>query len=177
MKEDLVKIIPKPKPKMAYNLVFILWISIILLIALLVLVFFFQQRIVSLEHRKENIEQEIKSYEAQTELEKKLQATSNKIIAFFDLLKEHKRPTQFNNFLENSCHKQVSFFSLRINTKTNNAVLLGETENLRSLGEQILIFKQSEFVKGLKVFNMALNRQGKVNFNLAITFSNDLMKK
>lgn len=177
MKEDLVKIIPKPKPKMAHNLVFMLWLSIVLLIALLILVFFFQQRIVSLEHRKESIEQEIKSYEEQTELEKKLQATSDKIIAFFNLLKEHKIPTQFNDFLESSCHYKVSFFSLRINTNTNNAVLLGETENLRSLGEQILIFKQNEFVKGLKVFNMVLNREGKVDFNLALTFSNDLMKK
>lgn len=177
MKEEEVKIIPKPKPKISVFVNLLFWFSLILLIVLGGLYFLLQNQISSLAEEKEKIEEDMTLSPSQEELKKEMQLVSNKISDFSEIFEGHKITSNFFKFLKIYCHPKVQFMSLRIDSKQTNADLQGETENFRTLGEQILILKQVDFIKGLQVSNISLTQTGKVSFSLTFTFSEELIKK
>lgn len=177
MEEEKVKIIPRPKPKISVFINFLFWFSLILLIVLGGLYFLLHNQVSSLAIEKEEIEEDITLSPGQEELKKEMQLMSNKISDFSEIFEEHKITSNFFKFLKTYCHPKVQFMSLRIDNKQTKADLQGETENFRTLGEQILILKQVEFIKGLQVSNISLTQAGKVSFSLTFTFSEELIKK
>jgi hypothetical protein len=178
-KETLVKIIPKPKPEIPSSLKFLFWFSLVLLIALGGVFFYFQKQISALNEKKNTLENQMTTVGTPTQkaLEKEIFNTAEKIKDFSKISKEHKIVSKFFEFLESYCHPKVQFTSLNLDTKNYIANLTGNTENFQTLGEQILIFKGNENVKGLKISNVSLGEDGKVKFNLTFNFSPTLIEK
>jgi Tfp pilus assembly protein PilN len=176
--KDLVKIIPKPKPKTPFFVNLIFWLSIILLIGSIALLLSFESKVSKLENQKEALEKELGS--AQTEvktLEKELREVALKIEDFSKILKEHKHLSEFFNLLKKSTHRKVQFTGLELDTRTLSADLTGKTENFQTLGEQLLILNNREEIKNLEVSNITLSREGTVEFELSFNFSDKLIKK
>ena len=94
-----------------------------------------------------------------------------KIKDFSEILKKHKITSNFFAFIDKASYEKVKFLELNLNTETKNVSLKGETENFDTLGKQIFNLKKSDFVKGLDLSNISLNKEGKVNFT--INFSLD----
>jgi hypothetical protein len=44
------------------------------------------------------------------------------------------------------------------------------------LGEQILYLKESEFIKGLDLSNLALGKEGDVKFNISLSLDPEIFK-
>jgi len=97
--------------------------------------------------------------------------TQKKIKDFSEILEKHKITSNFFTFIDRVSYKKVKFLELSLNTETKNVSLRGETENFDTLGKQILNLKKSDFVKGLEISNISLNKEGKVNFT--VNFSLD----
>jgi len=113
---------------------------------------------------------EIKN-EKDNNMEKYVFDTKKKINDFSEILKKHKITSSFFAFIDEASNKEVKFLELSLNTETENVSLKGETENFDTLGKQILNLKKSDFVKGLDISNISLNKEGKVNFS--VNFSLD----
>ncbi|TFB07953.1 hypothetical protein E3V08_05930 [Candidatus Atribacteria bacterium MT.SAG.1] len=94
-----------------------------------------------------------------------------KIKDFSEILEKHKITSNFFTFIDKISYEKVKFLELSLNTKTKNVSLRGETENFDTLGKQILSLKKSDFVKGLNISNISLNKEGQVSFT--VNFSLD----
>jgi len=97
--------------------------------------------------------------------------TQKRIKDFSEIFKEHKITSNFFTFVDKASYEKVKFLELNLNAETKNASLKGETENFDTLGKQIFNLKKSDFVQGLDISNISLNKEGKVNFT--VNFSLD----
>ncbi len=174
--DDLIKIIPKAKPKISKPLNFLFWFSLLLLVALGALSFFLQNQNLDLETKLEGINKEIALSQIKTDLEKELISSSQKIKDFSKILNLHKTPSKFFEFLKTNCHQKVELTALQLDNANCQAFLSGEAETFEALGEQILILKNNENVESLQVTNVFLNRESKVEFNLNFSFIKDLIE-
>jgi len=109
--------------------------------------------------------------EKNNDTERYVFSAQKKIKDFSEILEKHKITSNFFAFINEVSYREVKFLELELNTETKNVLLEGETENFDTLGKQILNLKKSDFVKGLDISNISLNKEGKVNFN--VNFSLD----
>jgi len=176
-KESLIKIIPKPKPETPFYLNLLLWLSLALLIFLVGSFFFLKTKVSDLEQRKVEIEKEFDYSQEKKELEREVRKSSMLIKDFSNIFQKHITPSKFFEFLESVSHPKVQLVSLQLDNKLFHVSLSGRTENFRTLGEQILALRQNKSINDLKVYNLFLDREGKVNFGLSFNFSEDLIKR
>ena len=95
---------------------------------------------------------------------------------FSEIFKKHKITSNFLAFIEEASYEKVKFSELSLNTETNNVSLKGETENFDTLGKQILNLKKSEFIKGLNISNISLNKEVKVSFSLIFSLDSKIFQ-
>jgi hypothetical protein len=122
------------------------------------------------------LEKELAYSKEEKDLEATLLNTADKMKDFSKVLSEHKYTSKFFEFLKKYSHPKVQFFSLELNNKNRRVDLSGKAESFHSLGEQILIFRRNKDIQKLRVHNIYLDRDGKVNFSLTFSFSKDLIK-
>lgn len=177
-KESLVKIIPRPREKPSRLVNFLFLFSLILILSLLVSYWFLGTQTSSLQSKKQDVRRKIEEIIGERRrLKEDISEFQDKIGDFRELFQNHKFTSIFFDFLESSCHPKVQFTSLGLDTENSVANLTGKTENFKTLGEQLLVFKGDKNIKGLKASNISLDRDGKVKFNLTFTFSSSLLKK
>lgn len=177
IKEKLIEIIPKAKKEISPIVNYLFWSAVALIIILIGLFFFLQNQIFALEKKGGELEKKLTTHGEQEKLDKEIKITADKIDIFSKLLSEHKITSNFFEFLKTYCHPKVQFFSLDIDAKIFKASINGKTDDFQTLGEQILIFKESGFVNDLQVSNISLDRKGKVGFELSFMFSEKIIKK
>jgi len=177
MKKDLVKIIPKSKPKTSgpVRISFLILILIALIVA--GLFFYLEIKSNSLVEKNEQLKEKIDNLKKKTELEEELLTTSYKIKDFSKLVEEHKEISVFFDFLKNSCHPKLEIKSLKMDLPTRSVVLSGETSSFETAGEQILILKKSGEIENIEASDLTLSRKGRVNIGLRFNFSNNLINK
>lgn len=172
------ELIPKEKLKTPSLVNFLFYSSLALLIILGGVYLGMRIKVSSLksqiEETKVNVVR-IKT-EGDKETERQVLGYQKKIKDFSELFNEHKIVSSFLEFLRNSTHLKVSFSELSLNTKTANVLLGGETEDFKTLGEQILYLKGSEFIKGLDLSNLSLGKEGEVQFNIRLFLDPKIFK-
>jgi len=177
-KESLVKIIPRPKEKPSRLVNFLFSFSLILILGLLGGYLFLGIQTSSLQDKKQELQREIeKIISEREELKEDILRSQDKIEDFKEVFQNHKFASRFFDFLESSCHAKVQFTSLNLGAESSVANLTGKTENFKTLGEQLLVFKGDKNIKGLEVSNISLDQDGKVRFNLTFNFASSLLKK
>lgn len=178
-KTSLVKIIPKPKPKVPGWVSSLLWVALVLLVFIMILFFSFQGEVSSLEERKEDIRGQISEAEAQAREvgEQEIIILAEKIKHFFRLLGEHKFTSQFFEFLRVVCHPRVQFSSLDLYIEDYRIALSGKTESFQTLGEQLLSLQTNENIQELKVSNISLDQEGRVLFRLNLFLTETVLKR
>jgi len=178
-RESLVKIIPRPKEKFPLLLTFLLWFSLICLMALGVGFFFLQDKISSLKSEKENLEKEKVDVDGNIQelLNGEIFSSTKKIKDFSILFEEHKMTSKIFGFIESFCHPRVQFISLTLDSKVPQLNLTGKTDSFEILGEQLIILEENKDIKGLNLSNISLERDGRVKFNLTFSFSPSIIKR
>jgi len=172
-KETYVKIIPRPKPKVPVWLNLLLWLSVIILVGVIFSLFYLQNQISSLKEKEKSLEVQIAQFgtKEQKDLEAEIESISSKIKDFADLLRGHKITSEFFELLKSSCHPKVQFTSLDLDAENNRINLTGRAEDFQVLGEQVLIFGESKDIEDIKVSNISLSKEGKVEFKLSFALS------
>ena len=172
------ELIPKEKLKTPSLINFLFYLSLILVIILGVCYFGVKIKNSSIKSQIEEVKLNVSKIkiEGDKETERQVLGYQKKINDFSGLFNKHKIVSSFLGILRNSTHLKVSFSTLVLNTETAQVILGGETENFKTLGEQILYFEGSEFIKGLVLSNLALGKEGDVKFNINFSLDPEIFK-
>jgi len=104
-------------------------------------------------------------------LEKNILTVQRKIEDFAKLSQSHLTPSSLFQKLEENCHPKVSFNQFSLDSKSGKLVLVGKTQNFEALGQQILILKETDFVKDLILEKASISKEGQVEFSLSLTIN------
>ena len=178
--KSLVRIIPKPKPKIPGWLNFLFWLSLVLGFCVIGSFFYFRHQIFTLKEKENSLGRQVSELEKKIEEDLKKEGVaeiSEKIKYFSELLKEQKTPSKVFEFLRSVTHPRVQIVSLNFNVKDYKMTLGAVTDNFQTLGEQLLVLRKNQYVQNLEVSNISLNKEGKVEFGLNFTLKEEIYKK
>jgi len=172
------ELIPKEKIKVPPLISFLFRLSLVLLIILGLCYFGLKMSISSLKSQIEETKVKIDKIKAEEDRETERQVLNyeRKIEDFSKLFSKHKITSYFFDLLRESTHPKVRFSELTLDTETASLFLMGETENFKTLGEQVLCFQRNKFVKGLDLSNLSLRKEGGVNFNIDLSLNPKIFK-
>jgi len=178
--KPLVKIIPRPKPKIPGWLNFLFWLSLLLGFCVIGSYFYLRYQISALEKKENSLETQISELERKIDEDLKKEGVaeiSEKIKYFSKLLKEQKTPSKVFEFLKSVTHPRVQITSLNLDVKNYKMSLEAVTDNFQTLAEQILVLRENQNVQNLEVLNISLTKEGKVEFALNFTLKEEIFKK
>ena len=168
-----IEIIPKKAVKLYPWQNYLFYICIFLLLCSIVGYFSLNYLIKKSEQKLQETEEAIVKAKGpeRMALEEELKRLREKIDDFTPLLLSHQKSSNFFNFLEKNTHPQVLFTELKLNAKGNQVELSGQTDNFQILGQQLLIFQKSEFIRDLKLATVEIGKEGKIEFtfNFSLT--------
>jgi len=172
------ELIPKEKLKTPSLINFLFYLSLILVMILGTCYFGVRIKNSSIKSQIEEVKLNVSKIkiEGDKETERQVLGYQKKINDFSGLFNEHKIVSSFLDLLRKSTHLKVSLSTLVLNTETAQVILGGQTENFKTLGEQILYLKGSEFIKGLVLSNLALGEEGDVKFNISLSLDPEIFK-
>lgn len=107
-------------------------------------------------------------------LENGLKELRDKIDDFAPLLLSHKRTSNFFTTLQKNTLPKVFFTDLRLDTKNNLVELFGQTEDFQTLGQQLLIFQQSQTFQNPKLSKVEIGKEGKIEFTFNFSLNPQL---
>ncbi|MEK7629101.1 MAG: hypothetical protein AAB394_01080 [Patescibacteria group bacterium] len=110
-------------------------------------------------------------------LENRLKNLNSVLEIFKGVLDEHRYWTQFFEVLEVKTLNSVTFTSLEAGDSDNVINLSGKASSYGVLAGQVKIFEDTPNIISVSSSNIGLSTEGKVNFNLKIIFSKDLIIK
>lgn len=176
-----IDIIPKPgaiaKREVSYSQV----LSYVLIILLLFAFLGYFSLNVMVKKSQQKLE-EVKSAVSKTEtkevqeLEDKIIRAKEKIGLFSKLLDSRKKSSNFFNFLKENCHSKASFSELKLDLERGEVVISGQAESFRVLGEQMLIFKNSELIQSVNLSTVSIEREGGIGFELNLSLDPRIFK-
>lgn len=166
----MIGIIPKPVKKAPE------WQNIGIYVALGVLVafvlgyaaiFFFEGKASkSLGNLEERISQVGTKDERNTEVQVLL--AGRRIDDFSNLLRQHEKTSNVLKLIEENCHPRVWFTVMDLLTKDNILNISGQTPTFETLGQQILLFQKSSFVKEVNLVSVGVGKRGATEFTLSL---------
>ena len=110
-------------------------------------------------------------------MEKRVFGYKYKIEILNKLLDERLLALNFFDFLEKSTLPEIWLQEITIDLQKLKAVISGEGENFQTVGQQITTFKNSQNISGLKFNKISISNNGKVDFEITITFNKLFFKK
>ena len=172
------ELIPKEKLKTPSFINFLFYSSLVLVIILGACYLGIRIKISSIKSQIEETKIDVAKIEIEgdKETERQVLDYQEKINDFSKLFNKHKIASSFLGFLRGSTHPKVSFSTLDLNVETAQVILGGETENFKTLGEQILYLKENRFIKGLDLSKLALGKEGDVNFDINLSLDPEIFK-
>jgi len=172
-----MEIIPKPKGKIPPLEKIFLYFSIFVFLCT-VFSFFYLKHLEN-SKRKEISQLEEKISQLKTpqiqNAEKEILKYQKKISYFSELIKDYLFYSKIFPYLEERIHKKIYFSEIDFDFENSKILLLGESPDFYTLGEQMEIFKNTpSFQPQLKEFK--LGKEGKVDFKIEIVFQKDILK-
>lgn len=173
--EIVPKEVIKPVPWQNILLYFFIFLLLVSIAGYFALDYYFVEKA-----QQELQELEIKISEAKTPqqiaLEEEILDYREKIEDFSSLFLNHKKNSNFFNSFEKVTHPKIFFSELNLNTKLNQVKLSGRAESFRVLGEQLLIFRNTEFIENLSLSDVAIGKEGEIQFTFNLVFNPNLFK-
>ncbi len=166
-------IIYQLKTKKFWWLDTILYFTLTILIATVIIYFIFYIKIPFQEEKLQDLEKDLATtgLPQQKELERKVFEYQKKINDFSTLLGAHKISSNVFKFIEQSTFPNVWFSSFSLTLKESQVKLAGETEDTLVLARQISFLKEKEFIRDVKLSNFSLGEEGRVGFNLVLSLN------
>lgn len=109
-------------------------------------------------------------------LEKEILASEDKINKFSYVIERHLAPSKIFELIQKTTHPQVWFSEFDFNSREGELKLSGETQNFITLEQQILILKEEEKITQVNLGNFSVTEEGKINFDLSLSFNPDIFK-
>lgn len=174
----MVSIIPKPVKRIPKWQNIALFSSSALLI-LVVLAYVFLMRS---ETQTSNALSELEDKLAQVgtkedkAMEIKLLSARKKINDFADLFEEHKKSSNFFEFLETICHPQAWFSSIDVDVDEAKVLISGKTATFQTLEQQVFIFRKQTLIQETDLSNIAVGEEGDIEFGFSLSLDPQIFK-
>ncbi len=165
-----IEIAKKPKLKGPLWLYILMMAGIVLALGLAGTYFYFFKVGKDISQQIEGIDQALKKTPEEKELENTLLSREKKIEDFQELLSKHKKVLNVFNFLQEKTHPQVWFSEFDFSGKEKTVSLFGTANSFTTVGQQILIFREEEFLKNVKLSELSMGEEGDIGFSLQLTF-------
>lgn len=107
-------------------------------------------------------------------LERELKELREKLDDLAPLLLNHKKTSNFFTALEKNTHPRVFFIDLNFDTKSNSVELSGRTDNFQTVGQQLLIFQQSQMFQNPKLSKVEIGKEGEIKFTFDFSLNPQL---
>ncbi len=169
----MVEIVPRSTEKESQEVGILFYISILFLVLSIISYFVFFSLQKRAETTRQNLLDQIQK-ETPAEiisLKEKVENYEKKIKDFTPLLKKHILASNFLKFLEEKTHPQVFFTEINLDLEKSMVDLSGQTDNFFILGQQLLILEQEPLISELKLDQLAIGKEGKIDFVLNFSFS------
>jgi len=173
-----IEIVPKEKIKVPLKENLLFYLSLILFIFSLATSFFLdycQKKNFDILEEIEMILIKEKTKE-EIRIEQKMLGVKKKIEDFSFLLSSHKKNTNFFKFLEKTTHPRILFHDLILETEEGKVNLSGKTENLKILGQQLLIFNREQFIEKAELLNTKIGKEGGIEFSIELSLNPEIFK-
>ncbi len=179
MSKQAFRIIPKSKPKTPWWIHSLVVLSFLSVLTAVIFYVLFNQQVVVLDNTKKDLESQISNIRAQgtQELEKELSAMANNLREFADIFEQHQKSSKVFDLIRTVCHQQIQFSSLNLNSQERTVSMEGSAENLKTLGEQMVILTLNEEIDEPQLTEISLAEEGKVTFNLSFSISETFFKE
>jgi len=174
----MVEIIPKPLPKPPSWLNTLFYISIVLLLIAISSFFILNQFQKKAAFTIQNLELLLTNTKTpeRINLEKTLAGYQKNVENFSYLILNHKLATKLFSFLETITHPKIYFSNLSFSSGGEKLVLKGQTEDFQTLGQQFLIFKTEPLIKETNLAEVAMGKEGKIEFTFNLSLSSEIFK-
>ena len=168
----MVEIIPKEVPRVPQWINVLFYVLLFLLIVGIVGFFVLNNFLKTSLNTLESLKSELKAKEvpAMVDLENEIKSYRNKFQDFSILLEDHKETTKSLGFLEQIVHPLVWFSSFNLTPQDERIDLKGEAKDFDSLGQQLFVLQDEKKINDFQLSNIAINRDGNVDFSLTIFF-------
>ncbi|MCL5010882.1 MAG: hypothetical protein M1127_01590 [Patescibacteria group bacterium] len=173
VQEKTFSIMPKPKARKPFWQNFLFVFLLVLLCAGIGGYIFLSMRISSLQKSNRELDAAAKAVQKQIKtsgLEREISEIARITGDFQTIFANHKFASNFLGFLRTICHKKVQIEKVELNARDFSASMACQTENLRYLGEQVLILNNNQQIKGFEVSGVSVNEKGGVNFYVSLSF-------
>lgn len=170
----MVNIIPKQKQAYPFFSQILFFGSIVFLLAVLGGFLLLSQLQKSAKGELEGVQQVLAQGKTPEEvlLEREIFRYRDKFDDFSLLAAQRNDARPVFEFLEVNTHPQVVFTTLDLEPTARTLKLVGETQDFKTLGEQMVIFQNREELAGLNLSNIVLGERGQVVFQLEMKFPN-----
>ncbi len=133
------------------------------------------------EEKKTEIEQAITAKRAEIPEKEKLEEEAR---GYFNLIEDFKLVVENNRVLspffspfEKMIHPNVSVFEMSVNLDEREGVIMGEGEDLVTIGQQFHALKNSESVSSVDLTGLTVpEEEDKISFSFSIRFDEELFK-
>ncbi|KPJ73638.1 hypothetical protein AMJ48_00160 [Parcubacteria bacterium DG_74_1] len=157
-----VEIIPKPAEKTPFLANILLFVSIVLLLATVLSYFFLSTSVKETNQTIQRLKEDaVKEKTPQNlALIEEMLGQQKKIEDFSFLLDAHEAGSNIFDYLESISHPKVWFsgFSFSSNEKGATVVIGGQTDSFKSLGQQLLIFKEEKLIRDVTLSGVSFVR-------------------
>lgn len=109
-------------------------------------------------------------------LESEVRNYERKIRDFAPLFEAHLETSNIFKFLQKDCHPKAWFQQFSLDSRQNKINVSGKTQSFETLGQQILIFKNDNLVQDVKLEQVSLGKEGKIDFSLSISLNPQVFK-
>jgi Tfp pilus assembly protein PilN len=169
----MVEIIPKEIPQTPKWLNVLFYVSLILLIFSLAGYFVLGSSLKGGQETLKNLRTSIQEGQTaeKTALEKEILSYQKKINDFSIVVDSHWEVSRVFPALEKATHPKVSFSQFSLDVKNKSLTLGGMTQSFETLGQQLLILKEEDFVEKVSLNNISMDKSGKISFDLLISLN------
>jgi len=174
----MVEIIPKETAKLPgwlNNLLFIFLVVLLLSILSYFILNSFVKNASNALQGMTNTLNELRSQE-RSAAEREVLKYNNKIGYFFSLLDSHLENAKIFNLVERSTHPQIWFTKFNLSATDDKAIFSGKARDFANLGQQIMIFKQSDWVSAVDLQKVSISKEGNVDFELLVSIKSGILK-
>lgn len=158
---------------------FLFYFSLVLLLASLttLLTFFFLKRNSEAQLQEVKVQIAEKETAEKKNQEAQILLVQRRISDFLFLLDFHRANSEFFIFLERVTHPQVALSKIDLKIQDGKVLLSGIAENPIVLGQQILLFQKENQTKNISLEKLSISEDGKINFDLDISFLSEKFKQ
>ena len=167
----MVQVIPRASKKGTTRLNLILpWFSLLLVVVVVVAIFFLSSKINASHERINKLDTELSQAKSDKEvdIEKKLMAYKKKVSNVISILENRARILEFHSFLAETVHPNIYFTELYLDMEKGIAVLTGVAKDFESFGQQILVFKEGDYIFDAQAQTVSLGEEIGIGFTMQI---------